>query len=565
LWRGIFALFVALAVFLPDAAQAANATRAYAGIVIDAKSGKVLYEHAADAPRYPASVTKVMTLYILFQELAAGNLSLSSKMTVSRHAAAAVPTKLGLGAGKKISVEDAIKAIVTISANDMARVIAETISGSESKFAERMTRTAHALGMTHTTYRNASGLPDSGQVTTVRDQAILGIAIYQHFPTYYEYFQTRSFRYGKRTYGNHNRLLGESGVDGIKTGYIRAAGYNLLTAARKDNRHIVVAGFGFDTAGGRDAKVRELVRKYLPKARRGDYFETAMIPLPGSQGSSPVMVASTDPVQPMPYPTFRTEEAPALPEALAPDATIVEATVTSPIPEEGTDEGEPAVEVAAIEATPLPAADPEVVVEAPVAVAEIAPVPAEPMNIGVQPALAAANQLGEETAIAPVPAYPPEDIIGAWISQTLNLGAAPTELGLTRASAPLVPPVGIGDEGQPIDLMSSGSIAPPTDIAEAALPASLVAQPVPVLPPPAGAWVVQVGAAGSEQEAASLIIDAATAVSQLAVFQPFIEKLEKDGQLVYRARFAGFGGRDDAATICSALKQANKSCLAMQS
>jgi D-alanyl-D-alanine carboxypeptidase len=417
--------------------------------------------------------------------------------------------------------------------------------------------------MTHTTYKNASGLPDSGQVTTVRDQAILGIAIYQHFPTYYEYFQTRSFRYGKRTFGNHNRLLGESGVDGIKTGYIRASGYNLLTAARKDNRHIVVVGFGFDSAGGRDSKVRELVRKYLPKSRRGDYFETAMIPLPGTQGSSPVMVASNEPVQPMPYPAFRSLE----PAQALPDAAVVEASITS-LPAEET------VEVAVLEAPVAPVEAAIASVEAPIApveesaepveVAEIAPIPAEPMNIGIQPALAAANQLGEETAIAPVPAYPPDDIIGAWISETLNLGAAPAELGQTRASAPLVPPVGIGDAGEPIDLMTAGSL-PPADIAVASAPATVVAQPVPVLPPPAGAWVVQVGAAASEQDAAALLIDAATAVSSLAVFQPFIERLEKDGQLVYRARFAGFGGRDDAATICSQLKQANKSCLAMQS
>lgn len=535
--RGIVAILLALAVLVPTVAEAATAPRKYAGIVVDAKSGKVLYEQAADAPRYPASVTKVMTLYIVFQELAAGNLSLNTKMTVSRHAASAVPTKLGLGAGRTITVEDAIKALVTISANDIARVIAEHISGSESKFAQRMTRTAHALGMTHTTYKNASGLPDSGQVTTVRDQAILGVAVYQHFPRYYEYFQTRSFHYGKKTYGNHNRLLGESGVDGIKTGYIRASGYNLLTAARKDNRHIVVVGFGFDTSSSRDAKVRELVRKYLPKGRRGDYFQTAMIPVPGRQGEIAVQVATATPVVPMPYPSFRVE-APALP---------IEAVAA------------PQAEIAVASLAPV---DP--VVEAPVTTAAlVAPVPAEPMNIGIQPALAAANQLGQETAIAPIPAYPPDDIIGAWISETLSLGAAPAELGQTRPSAPLVPPVGVGQDGGPIDLMTAGSIetapVPPASLGSAQPEA------VAILPPPPGAWVVQVGAAGSEQAAAALIMDAAGVAPQLAQFQPFIERLVKDGQLVYRARFAGFGGRDDASGICNALKQANKSCLAMQS
>ncbi|HTN60688.1 MAG TPA: serine hydrolase, partial [Devosia sp.] len=188
--RALAAVLVLFAITVAPA-QAIENLRKYAGIVVDAKSGKVMYEEAADSKRYPASITKVMTLYILFQELSAGNLSLSTKMTVSRHAAAAVPTKLGLKAGATITVEDAIKSIVTISANDMARVIAEHISGTEEKFAQRMTATARALGMRNTTYRNASGLPDAAQLTTVRDQAILGIAVYQHFPNYYEFFQTR--------------------------------------------------------------------------------------------------------------------------------------------------------------------------------------------------------------------------------------------------------------------------------------------------------------------------------------------------------------------------------------
>ena len=216
----LIAIMLALIVLVPVSVSAKQSSvpRKFAGIVVDAKSGKVLYESAADAARYPASVTKVMTLYILFQELSAGNIKLSDKMVVSKHAAAAVPTKLGLKAGSKITVENAIKALVTLSANDMARVIAEHISGTESEFAKRMTSTAKALGMSRTTYRNASGLPDSKQVTTVRDQAVLGIAIYQHFPKYYAFFQTKSFSYGKRTYGNHNRLLGSNNVDGIKTG-----------------------------------------------------------------------------------------------------------------------------------------------------------------------------------------------------------------------------------------------------------------------------------------------------------------------------------------------------------
>lgn len=182
------ALALALALLSPAVALARSAggmenLRRPASIVVDAKTGEVLHEDRADEARYPASVTKVMTLYILFQELSAGHVKLESLFTVSPYAAAASPTKLGLRAGSKIRVEDAIKSIVTISANDMARVIAENISGSEEAFARRMTATARAMGMSHTTYYNASGLPDGRQRTTVRDQAILASAVYEHFPS----------------------------------------------------------------------------------------------------------------------------------------------------------------------------------------------------------------------------------------------------------------------------------------------------------------------------------------------------------------------------------------------
>jgi D-alanyl-D-alanine carboxypeptidase len=518
--------------------EAASVPRKFAGFVLDAKSGKVLYESAADAARYPASVTKVMTLYILFQELAAGNIKLSDKMVVSKHAAAAVPTKLGLKAGSKITVEDAIKALVTLSANDIARVVAEHISGTESKFAERMTATAKALGMKRTTYRNASGLPDSKQVTTVRDQAILGAAIYQHFPKYYEYFQTRSFSYGKRTYGNHNRLLGERGVDGIKTGYTRASGFNLLTAARKDGRHIVVVAFGFDTSAGRDSKVRELVKKYLPKGRSGGYLDVAMIPVPGRKGAT-VQVAAADVVEvtPMPYPAFRLGD-------------------LNPQPE---------VQVAAI------SPDPEAVarqLEDPVIVSSVAvPMPAErPVDIGLEPAVQAANMMGGATAA--VPQDRPIDVIGAWLSDTFTLGAAPAPLGQTRPSAPLLPPVGIGEEGEPIDLMTSGSVpaAQPAPVPEQPSPTPIAVAEAPVEPAAkVEGWVVQIGAAPSETAATNLLSTAKDSISELSSFQPYVERFEKNGQTFYRARFAGFGDRDSAAAMCNELKKAKMSCLAMQS
>lgn len=529
--RIVLAIAIAFSLLLPAAALGASVPRKFAGIVVDAKSGKVLYESAADAARYPASVTKVMTLYVLFQELAAGNIKLSDKMAVSKHAASAVPTKLGLKAGSKIKVEDAIKALVTLSANDIARVIAEHISGTESAFAKRMTATAKALGMNRTTYRNASGLPDSKQVTTVRDQAILGVAIYQHFPKYYEYFQTRSFRYGKRTYGNHNRLLGERGVDGIKTGYTRASGFNLLTAARKDGRHIVVAGFGFDSSGKRDAKVRELVKKYLSKGRSGDYLDVAMVPVPGRKGAT-VRVASADPVAvtPMPYPAFRMVGQSAPPAAIA--------VASAPDPVDVARQLQDPVIVSSIDDLPVPAD--------------------RPMDIGLQPAVQAANMMGASTAI--VPEDRPLDVIGAWLSDTFSLGAPPAPLGQTPPSAPLLPPVGIGESGQPIDPMTSGSVGvAPAEVVEQPQPPALAEAPA------AAGWIVQIGAAPTEQGATSLIHEAKGSISTLGTFAPYVERFEKNGQVFYRARFAGFGDRDAAKAMCDELKKAKMSCLAVQS
>lgn len=372
-----------------------------ASIVVDAKTGEVLYEDAADSPRFPASVTKVMTLYILFQELKAGNMSLSTKMSVSRHAASARPTKLGIPAGSTISVEDAIKSLVTISANDMARTIAEHISGTEPAFAERMTATARALGMLHTNYANASGWPDPKNLTTVRDQAILGAAIYQHFPQYYPFFDVTSFRYGGRTYGSHNNVLGYLGaVDGLKTGWTTSSGSTILTAARKDNRHIIVVVFGYNGSRPRDTKVRQLVSDYLNRGRAGDYLQTALVPVPGRASNDPRTFAQSDlpiAVVPMPLPAFRLAEI---------------ATANAPQPSQ----------------RPVPSA-----------------------------ALAAATALAEPTQ-EQQPGYPDHDIIGAWLSETYSLGAPPSPLGQTQPSAPLTPPAEMVVENSS-DPTTTGAIA----------------------------------------------------------------------------------------------------------
>ncbi len=411
--RHIALIFLTFGLVLAALPAEAQNRREYAGIVVDAKTGETLYSHDADEKRYPASIAKAMTLYIVFQELEAGNISPSTPLKVSKHAAAAVPTKLYLRPGTTISVENAIKALVTKSANDAARVIAENISGTESEFAERMTRTARALGMHHTVYRNASGLPDSRQITTVRDQARLGSALYQHFPDYADYFKIRAFKYGKGTFGNHNRLLGQYGIDGIKTGYINDAGYNLLTSANKDGRHLIVAAFGFNSGASRNSKVLSLVKEYLPKAHSGHLYAQAKIAKPGPKGH--IRVAK---VTPAPIPSFR--RAPPAPASLndAPNSIAV-ASVT------GTGGSQPR------------------------------PAPVELIPANADAATAARTMAGSEDAPTPAPAS--GDIVGAWISKTLKLDTQQNGDG-----GPL-PPEAIGDaapQGDAIDLLTSGSVDP---------------------------------------------------------------------------------------------------------
>ncbi|MGE0458462.1 MAG: serine hydrolase [Bauldia sp.] len=268
--RQIFAaatLVVAAALSSVAPAQAAEDN--YAAIVIDAKTGEVLFSRNADLQRYPASLTKMMTLYLVFEDLERGRISLTTRLNVSANAAAQPPSKLGLPAGATIRVEDAILALITRSANDIAMVIAENLNGSERAFAERMTTTARALGMTRTTFRNPHGLPNSQQVTTARDMATLGRALYDRFPQYYPYFSTPSFNWQGTRIANHNNLLGDPGVNGIKTGYTNASGYNLVTSVQRDNRYIVGVVMGGNTAGSRDAHMRELIATYMPRASTG--------------------------------------------------------------------------------------------------------------------------------------------------------------------------------------------------------------------------------------------------------------------------------------------------------
>lgn len=265
--RRILSLFAiaGMAVALASAPAAANSK--YAGIVIDAKTGKTLYAYDADELRYPASLTKMMTLYMVFEALDRGEIKLDTRIKFSSNAAKEPPTKLGVRAGRSITVEQGIYALVTKSANDASTAIAEHLGGSEANFARMMTAKARSMGMSRTTFRNAHGLPNSKQVTTARDMARLGLALREHHPRRYKYFSARSFKFGKSRFSNHNRLLGTvRGVDGIKTGYTRASGFNLVSSVVDRDRSIVAVVLGGRTGARRNAQMKKLISSYLPKA-----------------------------------------------------------------------------------------------------------------------------------------------------------------------------------------------------------------------------------------------------------------------------------------------------------
>jgi D-alanyl-D-alanine carboxypeptidase len=247
---------------------AASQTK-YAAIVVDAKTGEILYAKHADSPRYPASITKVMTLYLTYEALAAGKLHLDDRVVFSPHAAAQSPTKLGVRAGDSVSVNEAIEAMTTLSANDAAVAMSEKLGGTESRFAALMTLRAQELGMQNTHFVNANGLPDSRNLTTARDIAILSRAAMRDYPQYYHYFSLEEFTFRGRTVANHNHLLGRmQGVDGLKTGFTNASGFNLAVSAVRENRRLIAVVMGGPTTAQRDQNAEDLLLTGFDVMRR---------------------------------------------------------------------------------------------------------------------------------------------------------------------------------------------------------------------------------------------------------------------------------------------------------
>ena len=274
----------------------------FAAIVVDDNTGQAIYEVNADEPRHPASVTKIMTLYVLFEQIEAGRFKLDTPLSMSAHAAGQAPVKLGLKAGQTITIDEAIRAMVTKSANDAAALVGEAIGGGdEAEGARLMTRKAKMLGMTNTTYVNASGLPADEQITTARDQALLGLAVQNRFPQFYRYFSTPSFNYHGIEMHNHNGLLGKvRGVDGIKTGFTEASGYNLVASVRREDKHIVAVVLGGASNAARDERMRQLIEDHIPHASAQRTAPPIM------EAANPDDAPAVNPIRPAPAPAVAT-------------------------------------------------------------------------------------------------------------------------------------------------------------------------------------------------------------------------------------------------------------------
>ena len=288
------------------AAQGAAVNGRYATIVVEAGTNRVLYATNPDEPRHPASMTKMMTLLMLFEAMDRGEIAPDTKMRTSKLAATRPPTKLGLKARSTVSVEDAINALVILSANDVATVVAEHLAGTETKFAQKMTERARALGMTSTVFRNASGLPDPRQVSTARDMATLSLALVQNFPQHYAAFARDQFTYRGVTYRTHNRLLSAyEGADGLKTGFINSSGFNLAASAMREGRRVVAVTFGGTSAANRDRHVADLLDRgfALLNNQPESTVATARIYNYEESFKKPVMVARAKTRRPRPSQT----------------------------------------------------------------------------------------------------------------------------------------------------------------------------------------------------------------------------------------------------------------------
>lgn len=569
-----------------------------ASFVLDANSGQVLHDDKSQQLRHPASLTKMMTLYLLFEALESGRTSLSTRMRITSFAASAPPSNLKLDEGDSITVSDAIRALVTKSANDVARAVAEHVAGSKANFVRLMNQRARQIGMKKTVFTNPSGLPDRDQVTTARDMITLGLRLQDDFPKYYPMFSTKRFSYRGKSYRNHNTLLNTySGVDGIKTGYVRMSGFNVVTNVRRGSRHVVAAVFGGKTAAARNAKMRDILNRTMPRAATR---KTWSLPRPDALvaqlkskprlAARPRMIADASALpRPRPQPPVAVTR--SAPQRLAQRA--IEKPVRAPFqPAE-------AIERATAAAADTPAAP--LVVEV-AKVRRVAITPRQPFSadevsdtiinsddpIGALAELHAAKPVaagfGGAVASAPVQsaavqslvAGPNETLVpkrsgaGSYAARgTIDAVAAIQPPSEPAMSEPAAMPAFVAEPAA-ARIMAAAQL-PPRPVATAQrpapMPATARAQPArfdsndtPSSDARASGYLVQIGAYVSETEAMSALTGLQRRIGGLLDgAAPVTQRVASGGKTLYRARFSGFNAAS-ASRTCTALRRKSVDC-----
>jgi D-alanyl-D-alanine carboxypeptidase len=530
-WRCLAVLTAALAIAAaPTHAGATQSPAKSAILVIDANTGRVLHQRAADEPRYPASLTKMMTIYLAFELIEQGRLSYQTRIKFSANAVAAAPSKLDIAEGEEISLLDAIRFLITKSANDVAIAVAEHIAGSEERFAEFMTRKARQLGMHATTFRNASGLPDPQQVTTARDMVTLALRLQDDFPRHYPLFATRTSVFNDEIFRNHNSLLFRyEGTDGLKTGYTRASGFNLVVSVRRGRKHVVGAVFGGASAALRDAAMRTFLNMGLVKASGEKTRRPAALI---AQANAPAPDRRIGPVpKPERVPRSSSPSIASVPPSAEPGAPQLRPSA-------------PPIEMARVRT---------------VLVGEPAPNPAadEPREGATEPPGPPAAAWPTSAAAAPSPRWPTalSDKPAFFSDPGLGRGALPSTLDEQAANIA---------RGAP----ALATPAPPMPPPRGGAPARMASAPaVPAAAPPpmsAGPFQIQVGAFQSEAEAQrrlATVRERAAAV--LADGAPVTLRVLQGTKPIYRARYTGFEA-PAAARVCEELRKLKFDCIVVR-
>ena len=548
---------IALLVGLTNAAQARGAHSLY---IMDANTGATLTDQDSNDPRFPASLTKMMTLYLTFDALEQGRISMKTKIKISQAAANAAPSKLDLKPGDEISVDDAIMALITKSANDIAIALAEHIGGSEQNFARLMTAKARELGMKSTTFQNASGLPNSSQITTARDMTTLGVRLYDDHPRYFPLFSARSHNYNGSTFRNHNTLMLQMpGINGIKTGYTHASGFNLVSSLQIDGKHVIGAIFGGETAGSRNAQMRVALTRALAKASatktrkpllvaRAEAkaaekkAKAAIASATAAKADAKAKAAASAPVDVAAAPPSATAAttAPAQPALKFDVAKVRAINVATAQP---TQPPAPAAQPApAIVEQPKPVQFAQASMTPQVRAAQPAPQPSVPQNSARMPSSFESQMAGLAQNIQPVSASTNAATLVEPARPPSSLGAQLAQLTQGRPAA----------MAQPSYRLNGPVSAEP---AAASIPATAS--------PSAPGFEIQIGAYATAAEADRQLSQVQAQTPQLRGYSPARRSVKLGDKMLHRARFAGFD-QHGAQAMCAELIRQKINCLALK-